>query len=40
MTENDEQYIICNEFHNAILRESLVTCLTCDKTIKNVYIEI
>ena len=34
MTENDEQNIICNKCHNAILRESLVTCLTCDKTIK------
>ena len=26
--------IICNKFHNAIFRESLVTCLTCDKTMK------
>ena len=34
MTENDEQNIICNKYHNAILRESLVTCLTCDKTMK------
>ena len=34
MTENDEQNIICNKCHNAILRESLVTCLTCDKTMK------
>ena len=32
MTENDEQNIICNKCHNAILRQSLVTCLTCDKT--------
>ena len=31
MKENDEQNTICN---NAILRESLVTCLTCDKTMK------
>ena len=34
MTENDEQNIICNKCHNAILRESLVTCLTCNKTMK------
>ena len=34
MTENDEQNIICNKCHNTILRESLVTCLTCDKTMK------
>ena len=34
MTVNDEQNIICNKCHNAILRESLVTCLTCDKTMK------
>ena len=32
MTENDEQNIICNKCHNAIYRESLVTCLTCMKT--------
>ena len=41
MTENDEQNIICNKCHNTILRESLVTCLTCDKTMKkNVDAEI
>ena len=34
MTENDEQNIICNKCHNAICRESLVTCLTCTKTMK------
>ena len=34
MTENDEQNIICKKCHNAILRESLVTYLTCDKTMK------
>ena len=34
MTENDEQKIICNKSHNTMLRQSLVTCLTCDKTIK------
>ena len=36
MTVNDEQNIICNKCHNAILRESLVTCLTCDKTMKKI----
>ena len=34
MTENDEQNIICNKCHSTILRESLVICLTCDKTMK------
>ena len=34
MTENDQQNIICNKCHNAICRESLVTCLTCTKTMK------
>ena len=34
MRVNDEQNIICNKCHNAILRESLVTCLTCYKTMK------
>ena len=34
MTENDEQNITCNKCHNAIGRESLVTCLTCMKTMK------
>ena len=34
MTENDEQNIICKKCHNTILRQSLVTCLTCDRTIK------
>ena len=34
MTENDEQNIICNMCHNAIFSKSLVTCLTCDKTMK------
>ena len=32
--ENNEQNIICNKCHNAIFRESLVTCPTCDKTMK------
>ena len=31
---NDEQNIICNRCHNTILRQCLVTCLTCDKTMK------
>ena len=30
----NQKNIICNKCHNAILRESLVTCLTCDKTMK------
>ena len=38
MEQNDEQNIICNKCHNTICRESLVTCLTCMKTMKNVYI--
>ena len=37
MTENDEQNIICNKCHNAILRESLVIYLTCDKTMKKMF---
>ena len=34
MTENDEQNIVCNKCLNAFFRESLVTCLTCDRTMK------
>ena len=34
ITENDEQNIIRNKCHNVIFRECLVTCLTCDKTMK------
>ena len=34
MTINAGQNIVCNKCHNEILRESLVTCLTCDKTKK------
>ena len=34
MKENDEQNIICNKCHNAIFKDSLVTCLTCQKTMK------
>ena len=36
LKENDEQNIICNKCHNTIFRESLVTCLTCRKTMKKV----
>ena len=32
MKENDEQNLICNKYHSAILIESLVTCLTYGKT--------
>ena len=31
MKENDEQNIICNKCHNAILRQSLVTYVTCSE---------
>ena len=34
MIENGTQNIICNKCHNAIWRESLVTCLICTKTVK------
>ena len=34
MKENEQQNIICNKCHNAICWESLVTCLTCMKTVK------
>ena len=34
MKENDKQNIICNKCHNALCRGSLVTCLTCRKTMK------
>ena len=34
MKQNDEQNIICNKCHNALFRESLVTCLACGKTMK------
>ena len=37
MTENDEQNIICNKCHNTILRQTLATCLTCDKTMKKMF---
>ena len=34
MIENDTQNIICNKCHNAICRESLVTCLIFTKPVK------
>ena len=34
MKENDEQNIIYNKCHNAIFRPSLLTCFTCEKSIK------
>ena len=34
MKENDKQNIIYNKCYNAICRESLLTCLTCMKTMK------
>ena len=37
MTEKDEQNIICHKCHNAICRESLVTCLGCTKTMKKIF---
>ena len=32
MTEKDRQNIICNKCHNALCKETLVTCLRCPKT--------
>ena len=37
MAEHDEQSIIFKKCHNAILMASLVTCLTCDKTMKKMF---
>ena len=37
--ENYKQNI-CNKCHIAIFSKSFVTCLKCEKSIKNVYIEI
>ena len=37
MPEYNEQNIICNKCHNTIFRESLVSCLTCDKTMKEIF---
>ena len=34
MIEHDTQDIICSKCHNAICRESLVTCLICTKTVE------
>ena len=39
MIENVTQNIIHNKCHNAICRESLVTCLICTKLWKKLYIE-
>ena len=36
ITENDEQKIICNKCYNTMFRQSLVTCLICDKTMKKI----
>ena len=36
MTEKDQQNIICNRCHNAICRETPVTCLRCTKTMKKI----
>ena len=36
MTEKDQQNIICNKCHNAICRETLVTCLRCTKTMTKI----
>ena len=38
MIQHDTQDIICNKCHNAICRESLVTCLICTKTVEKNYI--
>ena len=37
MTENDEEKIIYNKCHNTMLRQSLVTCLIYDKTMKRMF---
>ena len=34
--EKDQQNIICNKCHNAICKETLVTCLRCTKTMTNI----
>ena len=36
MTEKDQQHIICNKCHNAICKETLVTCLRCTNTITKI----
>ena len=36
MTEKDQQHIICNKCHNAICKETLVTCLKCTNTITKI----
>ena len=37
MKENDEPSVICNNCLNAIFRESLVTCLTCEKAMTKMF---
>ena len=36
MTEKDQQNIICHKCHNAICKETLVTCLRCTKTMTKI----
>ena len=36
MTEKDQQNIICNKCHNAICRETIVTCLRCTKAMTKI----
>ena len=36
MTEKDQQKILCNKCHNAICKETLVTCLRCTKTMTKI----
>ena len=36
MTEKDQQNIICDKCHNAICRETLVTCLRCTNTMTKI----
>ena len=33
LIQHDTQDIMCNKCHNAICRESLVTCLICTRTV-------
>ena len=36
MIEKDQQSIICNKCHNAICKETLVTCVICTKTMTKI----
>ena len=36
MTDRDQQNIICNKCHNAICKETLVTCVRCTKTMTKI----